>query len=140
MRTVRRGVPHVESAAIVQGHAAWVIADVLDRHLRDEPTAGILSHDSVLATFEAIRRAGAAWARRVSSAGQSDTSDADSTASSQATDELTTTEVAEMLQLHPRTVRRHAERGHLAARRAGGMWLFDRGDVLAALARDQEAA
>lgn len=75
----------------------------------------------------------------MSADGQSDTPESDITASSRATDELTTTEVAEMLQLHPRTVRRRATGGRLVARRAGGVWLFDRGAVLANV-EDQGAA
>lgn len=46
-------------------------------------------------------------------------------------DLLTTADAAAALGLSPRTVRQHAEAGHLAGRRVGRDWLFRRGDVAA---------
>lgn len=46
---------------------------------------------------------------------------------------LTTTDVAELLNLAERTIRKHAANGELPALRIGGTWRFDRDDLNEAL-------
>jgi excisionase family DNA binding protein len=44
---------------------------------------------------------------------------------------LTATEVAELLQIHPRTVYKLAKEGSIPGRKFGGGWRFSRGEILA---------
>lgn len=132
--TGRRG-PYVEAAAVVAGQSAWVIADMLDRQLRAHPLHVTAAREPVLATIDAIRRAGDAWADRVSAAGQPDSSPRTAVHTPTSTDEFTTPEVAAMLDVSCRTARRYAATGRLDARLSAGVWLFDRGSVLAELDR-----
>ena len=44
---------------------------------------------------------------------------------------LTATEVADLLQIHPRTVYKLVKEGSIPGRKFGGGWRFSRGEILA---------
>lgn len=145
-----RALPLVRAdTALVSGWSAWMIARTLDRHLAGEldqvPDHRVVP---VLATLDAIRVAALAWedteATRSSSTtppiaavGNSATTDAATSAKSEH-DDLSVDEAAAMMGLGVRRVRMLAPA--LGGRKVAGVWVLDRGAVLAELEARREVA
>lgn len=126
---------YIEDAALVAGWPAYRFAKILRRHWQEETEDLPLAMRGALEDDLAnIDRAGRAWADRVLAAkarGSAEAVPAEMAASSSCK-ELSTEEVASMLQLTERRIRQLAGIGELPGRRdEAGHWTFDQGAVLA---------
>lgn len=122
---------YVESAAVIDGRPAWVIAYLLRRHCRDEiDDLPLETRWETEEALEALTMAGAAYAR-ARRRGTSVPADAAQGADSEAMDVMSTQQAADVLGCIPRYVRRLAADGRLPGRRSHHRWQLDGGAVRA---------
>ena len=114
---------YLENVVILSGWPAHAFARLLARH-RDE-IADLPPHlrEPLEDAVAALALAGSRWAAR----GTAEPLPAELPIGSETHDELDTTEVATMLEVCPRYVRRLAAYGRLPGRKSHGRWRFSRG-------------
>jgi hypothetical protein len=117
-------------AAVIDGWAAWAIARMLSSHCREqiEELPAHLRAPLEDAT-EALQHAGERWA--ISARGSTEALPAEAPVTSNCREELTASEVADVLKVTERRIRQLATAGALPGKQKAGRWSFEPGAVLA---------
>jgi len=112
-----------ENAVVLSGWPAHAIGRIIGRHRAEIENLPPHLREPLEDAVDALRMAGERWAAR----GTAEPLPAELPIGSEADDELDTTEVAMMLEVCPRYVRRLAAYGRLPGRKSHGRWRFSRG-------------